>query len=294
MTMLLAAFPDEYDLRITERMLDRLASLAMAFEQYADIKGTNEYVSKMDRYSSFGPMGVWPDGEDVPMDAAVKQYDYSLTQVFYGRGFASSRKLRKYHRFGTVQGWADSLVDSAVATMRTKHAYPLVNAFATVTYGDGKVLCATDHPGSGAATRSNKLASASVLSVAAWEAVLLLGARMTDYRGKADPKVYDQCIVGPDQAPKALKLFGSTKEAFTTDNQENIHTGVTPINETEITSTTAWFGQDSNDRVIKSLFGQEYTPGYYRKNNGDDVFFGEMDFVVGCTHFESIAGTPGA
>jgi len=294
MTMLLTAFPDEYNLNIQERIQDRLGAAPLPHLAYYQVDGTDQYQLLIDRYSSFGAMGVWSDGTDVPTDAAVKQYDVTVTQVFYGRGFAVSRKMVQYNRFNQVQDWADGLTDSAVSTIKTKHAYPLVNAFATVTWGDGKNLCATDHTTSGGASRSNELASPAVLSVASWEALQLLGARLTDYRGKQDPAVFNQCIVGPDQHPAALKIFGSSQQAFTMDNQVNIHQGVQVILEDGITSTTAHFAKSSDRKPLRSFWGMAPTPGFYTKDNGTDVHYIEADFVVTSPSWEGIAGTAGA
>ena len=292
---LLTSFADEYNLNIVERMIDRLSAAgAMPHEQYCRMDGTDQYQTIMDRYSSFGTMGAWRDGEDIPLDIAVKQYDYTLTQVFYGLGFAVSRKFREYHRFNTVQEWADSLTDSSMQRIRTQHAYPLVNAFATVTYGDGKNLCATDHTASGSASRSNELASAAVYSVATWEALQLLGYRLTDYRGKSTPVQFDTVIVGPDQAPAARKIHQSELQAFTMDNQKNVHQGINVIVEDQLTSTTASFALKSDRSPLRSLWGKQPTPGTYRKNNGTDVFYIEADFVVGAPSWEGIAGTAGA
>lgn len=292
--MLLTAFPDEYNFNIMSRIVDRMLSADPAWPKYFKSNDTDKYQELMDAYSSFAAMGEWADGDDVTLDVAVKQYDYTLTQVFYGLGFSVSRKFREYHRFSTVQEWADSLGDSAIATQMAKHVYVLDNAFATVTYGDSSNLCATDHPGSGAATRSNELATPTALSVASWEALNVLGLRLTDYRGKPQPIRFDRCIVSPEDEPTALKLFGSMKEAFTTDNQENIHRGVEVIVEDQLTSTTAHFAQNSQIHELRSLWGKRPTPGYYQKSNKSDVFYLEQDFVVGVRRFEGFAGTAGA
>ena len=123
----------------------------------------------------------------------------------------------------------------------------------------------------------------------------MLGHQLVDFRGKPMPIQFDRCITGPTLAPKAIKLFGSPKEAFTTDNQINAAFGVQPILEDQVTSTTAFWGQKSTAHGLTSLWGMTpLTQSYVKPDNRSAVYFIEMDFVVGVDFFEGIAGTAGA
>ncbi len=79
-------------------------------------------------------------------------------------------------------------------------------AFATKLYGDGKVLCATDHPlaGAGAGTMSNRLAVDSDFSEAALETALIQLGDAVDDNGIKIPI-------------RAQKLIHHTSEEFNVD-----------------------------------------------------------------------------
>jgi hypothetical protein len=301
MTMVLDAFPDEFDANITIRMYERFQNTAMGtvmpHELYARQEDTDNYQEVMDQYSTFGEAVSWADGADVTLDAAEKEYDWTVKQEGWGLGFAVSRHMVRYDKRRTVENWADALADSFIALLRNKHAYILNNAFVGVTYGDGKVLCATDHPTAGGGSRSNVLAVATALSWDSFDDVRILGVQHTDYRGKAMPRHFNQIIVPEQLSMTAKQIIGSPQEPFTTDNQINpvMQLGYGLVTEDRLTSTTAWFLQEQGQHGIVTFTGYPVTfKSYFEQRSESLVHYGESDFKCTVLHWAGIAGTAGA
>jgi hypothetical protein len=301
-TAVLTAFPDEYDLDITKRVQSRFNAAILGgqlpYLRYYDVDTTDLYIVKSDSYSNFQAMGVWSDGADVPLDTPEKKWDSSLTMAFYGRGFKVSRKMVQYHRLNQVRKWANSLGNSAIATARTKHALPLINGFTTFTAPDAVALFSASHTSSGAANRSNLLAAASALSVAALDAIQQVGHAHVTYRGLSSPIEFDQLIFPSELRKTARQAIGSPQEPGTTDNQINVEFGAwEPTLEPELTSATAWFVRKKNfgSENLVSYVGMAFqSRSYQEPSNESLVHYGAMDFTYGAEDWEGTAASAGA
>ncbi len=296
MTSLLTAFPAEYDADIQTRVFDAIGQQPMIWRQYNNVSGTDKYIESLTSYSGFGAAGQWYDGEDLPMDEALKLGDQTMTQVFYGMGFSVSRQLVKYGNLATVQAWAAALGKSVGQTMALTHANTLNNAFSTTFSHFGtKALCSTSHTTSGAGTRSNRLATNGALTPANWEATILLGANWVNYRGLNDPFVVDKMIVPPALRMIARKIQASEQEPDTTDNDINVHKGsfglvVDPL----LSSTSAFFGQAQGHGLV-SIHGQLPRQIRYVDDPSQSLVHGiANDFVNSVRHPDGSVGSSGA
>jgi hypothetical protein len=292
--ILLESFPDEYNKNITRTLMETFKGV-LPHTLYFNMEPTSEYQTILDKYSGFGEAASWADGADVTLDDPIKEFDRTAKQEGYGLGFKVGRHMLRYDMKRIVNKWGKRLGDSFLSLLRTKHAYVLNNAFATVTYGDGKVLCATDHPTAGS-TRSNVLATATALNFASFDSVRLLGVQHVDYRGKPTAIHFDQLIVPEQLTVTAAQIIGSPQQPFTTDNQINPFAGgYSTVTEDRITSSTAWFMQARNNHGLLSLTGYPVTPdAYVEQSSKSLVHYLETDFKVDVEDWPGIAGTAGA
>ena len=293
----LAQFPDEYNLNVQKRIMDRFNGRAATstYPMYYDIEPTSQFQIIGDKYGSFGQMQGWADGADVPIDTAERIWTKTWQQSFYGLGFKVSRKMVQYgSRLNVVNMWADALADSAFELLNTKHVATLNNGFSGNISPDGVDLFDASHPTAGS-TVSNLLAAASALSYAAVEATRLLAAQFVDYRGKSKPYNLDQLIHPPDIYSTAVNLAVNTAEPNTTDRNVNAFSGLSRVEEVKLSSATAWFMRDSMSRNLQSFVGQGFeTSTYLHDPSKSLVHYAEMDFVQGVYDFEGIFASAGA
>jgi hypothetical protein len=264
---------------------------------YFDSRDTDKYQEVFNKQATFGAMGEWPEGEVIPSDSPIDEGNYTMTQTGYGLGFAVGRHMVRYDLVGDVQAWADALADSAIQTLRAKHASVLNNAFSTsYTYREsGVALVSASHTTAGG-TRSNILAAATALSFASYDALMQVAGAHVDYRGKLNPLSPDQLIAPDELRVTATQIKGSQKEPGTTDNDVNPFFGDGPIViEEHLTSATAWFIRDTSMQNMVSRTGLSFrTDKYVDQPTQSLVHYGEMDFAYGAKNWEGLLGSAGA
>ena len=124
----------------------------------------------------------------------------------------------------------------------------LNNAFSGsgVTYGDGKTLCATDHPLVSGGTNSNTPSVAADLNETSLEAAVIQIAGWTDERGLLIAAKPRKLIVPPALQFVATRLLDTEGRVGTADNDLNAlrNNGSIPegysVNH-YLTDTNAWF-----------------------------------------------------
>ncbi len=297
MPQTLLAFPAEYDEDITTRIYQGISQFPMIWKEYNDVSATKKYIESLTSYSGLGPVGQWKDGEDVPMDDILKLGDQTMTQVFYGMGFAITRKAVDYGEgLKRAAQLSAALSKSVGQTLAQSHANTLNNGFTTTFSHFGtKALIATDHTTAGAGTRANELSAATALTPAGWEATLLLGLNWVNYRGLNDPFMVNKMIIPPALRMMAIKLQQSVGEPDTTDNDVNVHRGdFSIIMDPLLSSSTAYFGQAPGHGLI-SLHGKTPTPfSFLDEPSRSIVHAVENDFVNSVLHPDGMVGSLGA
>lgn len=293
---MLVNFAAQYDADIETRIFDGLGEVPAPWKQYFNVEQTAKYVNNTTGYSGMGAVPQWKDGAPLPMDEAAKIFDNTITQLFYGMGFAASRKLVQYGEIAKIMRWAASLGRSLAQTYGQVHADVLNDAFTTTYASLGTVaLISASHGSSGSATRSNILAS-TALTPSALETLIVQGGNHTNYRGLNDPIIFDKLITVPSLRRTAVKILQSDGEPGTADNDINTQKGMFSlvIDPFASDSTTHWFLQSATHGLM-SLHGQLPTPDEYMvRATKSRVYSIEADFAVGVEFWEGMAGSQGA
>jgi phage major head subunit gpT-like protein len=162
-------------------------------------------------------------------------------------GFAITEEAIEDNLYDSLSArYTKALARAMAYTKQVKAATVLNNAFATTTYGDGKVLCATDHPLVSGGTNSNRPTVASDLNETSLEASVIQIGAWTDERGlkiAAQPK---KLIIPSNLQFVATRLLETEGRVATADNDINAlrNNGAIPqgyaINH-YLTDTDAWF-----------------------------------------------------
>ena len=209
----------------------------------------------------FGNAPTKTEGQGVSFDTASESYSARYTHETVALAFALTEEAIEdnlYDRLGAR--YTKALARSMAHTKQVKAAAILNNAFnSSFTGGDGKELCATDHPLSSGGTLSNELSTAADLNETSLENSLIDIANFKDDR--------DMIL-----ALRGMKLIVPTNLQFVADR---------------LMGTPGRVGTSDND--INAVRNMGMVPDGYVVNHfltDTDAFFIKTDCPDGFKHFE--------
>ena len=211
----------------------------------------------------FGNAQTKSEGQSVQFDNATEHYTSRYTHETVTLAFALTEEAMEdnlYDRLGAR--YTKALARSMAHTKQVKAAATLNNAFdSSFTGGDGKELCATDHPLQNGGTFANELSTAADLNETSLENSLIDISTLTDDRGMIIALRGMKLIVPPQLQFVADRLLESTLRPGSADNDVN---------------------------AIKSMgmLPEGYTINHFLTDT--DAFFIKTDAPNGFKHFERL------
>ena len=171
----------------------------------------------------FGNAPTKSEGSGVSFDSANEAYTARYTHETIALAFALTEEAIEdnlYDRLGAR--YTRALARSMAHTKQVKSAETLNNAFdSSFTGGDGKELCATDHPLAMGGTFSNELSTAADLNETSLENALIDISQFVDERNMIIALRGMKLIVPPALKFIADRLMSSTQRPGTADNDVN-------------------------------------------------------------------------
>ena len=210
--------------------------------------------------SGFGNASVKAEGAGVVYDQAQETYTARYTHETVALAFAITEEAIEDNLYDRLSSrYTKALARSMANTKQVKAASVLNNAFdSNFAGGDGKELCADDHPTING-TVSNELATSADLNETSLEQSLIDIAAFTDERGL---KV----------AARGMKLIIPSALQFTADRLMNSQNRV------------ATADNDINAIRNMGMIPQGYVVNHYLTD--DDAFFIKTDVPNGMKYFE--------
>jgi hypothetical protein len=228
--------------------------------------------------SGFGEAPVKTEGAGVAYDQAQEVYTARYTHETIALAFSLTEEAVEDNLYDRLAArYTKALARSMAQTKQIKAADVLNGAFTTSTGGDGKPLCATDHPTLSGPDLANELATSADLSETSLEQALIDIAKFTDERG-----LKSTLRVGTaDNDINAVKNMGMVPQGYTVNHF--------------LTDPDAWFiktdapnGMKMFQRVaIKTGFEGDFDTGNVRYKARERYSFGWSDP-------RGIYGSPGA
>ena len=208
--------------------------------------------------SGFANAPIKAEGTSVSFDNAQETFTARYTHETLALAFAITEEAIEDNLYDRLASrYTKALARSMANTKQVKAANVLNNAFATANGGDGKALCATDHP-IAAGTDRNELSTAADLNETSLEQSLIDIAAMTDERGLKIASQGVKMIVPSALQFTAERLMKSSQRTATADN-------------------------DINAVVSKGMISQGYVVNHYLTDT--DAFFIKTDVPNGLKHF---------
>ena len=208
--------------------------------------------------SGFANAPIKAEGTGVSFDNAQETFTARYTHETLALAFAITEEAIEDNLYDRLASrYTKALARSMANTKQVKAANVLNNAFGTANGGDGKELCATDHP-IVSGTEQNELTTAADLNETSLEQALIDIAALTDERGLKIAARGMKLIVPSALQFTAERLMKSTQRVGTADN-------------------------DINAVVSMGMIPQGYTVNHYLTDT--DAFFIKTDVPNGLKHF---------
>ena len=173
--------------------------------------------------SGFGNAATKSEGAGVTFDTANEVYTSRYTMETIALAFALTEEAMEDNLYDQLGArYTRALARSMSHTKQIKAAAVLNNAFdSSFTGGDGKELCATDHPLGGGGTFRNEFTVAADLNETSLENALIDISQFVDERNMIVALRGMKLIVPPALQFVADRLLESTLRTGTSDNDLN-------------------------------------------------------------------------
>ena len=172
--------------------------------------------------AGFSNAAVKPEGQGVQFDDAQETFTARYTNETIALAFAITEEAIEDNLYDRLASrYTKALARSMASTKNIKGAAVLNNAFdANFAGGDGKALCATDHP-TLAGSFANELTTAAELNETSLEQSLIDIAAFTDERGLKIAAQGTKLIIPSALQFTADRLMNSAGRTGTADNDIN-------------------------------------------------------------------------
>ena len=199
------------------------------------------------KLSGFSAAPVKGEGSAISYDNAQEAWTARYTHETVAMGFSLTEEAIEDNLYDSLSSrYTKALARAMAYTKQVKGAAILNNAFSGTTYGDGKTLCATDHPLVSGGANSNRPAVAADLNETSLEAAVIQIAGWTDERGLLIAAKPSKLVIPPSLQFVATRLLDTELRVSTADNDINAirNNGSIPGGYTVnnyLTDTNAWF-----------------------------------------------------
>ena len=200
------------------------------------------------KLSGFGQAPVKNEGSAIVYDNGQEAWTARYNHETIALGFSLTEEAIEDNLYDSLSArYTKALARAMAYTKQVKAASILNNAFsASYTYGDGKPLCATNHPLVSGGTNSNRPATATDLNETSLEAAVIQIAAWTDERGLLIAAKPRKLVVPPALMFVATRLLETELRVSTADNDINALRSLRSVPDGYtvnhyLTDTNAWF-----------------------------------------------------
>ena len=222
-------------------------------EEHAEIfetESSDRSFEEETKLSGFSAAPVKGEGSAIQYDNAQEAWSARYNHETISMGFSITEEAIEDNLYDSLSSrYTKALARAMAYTKQVKAANILNQAFTgsgNPTYGDGKVLCATDHPLVSGGTNSNRPTTGSDLNETSLEAAVIQIAGWTDERGLLIAAKPRKLIIPPALMFTATRLLETELRVGTADNDLNAIKSNGSIPEGYsvnhyLTDTNAWF-----------------------------------------------------
>ena len=252
--------------------------------------------------SGFGEAPVKGEGAAVIYDTAQESFTSRYTHETVALAFALTEEAIEDNLYDTLSSrYTRALARSMQTTKQVKAANVLKNAFnSSFPGGDGKELCATDHPTVGNVDLKNELTTAADLNETSLEQALI---DIADFKDERNLKVNAQAtklIIPPALQFVADRLMETPGRVSTSDNDINAirNMGMIPqgyVVNHYLTDTDAFFIKTDVPNGLKHFVRTPVSTSMEGDFETGNVRYKARErYSFGFSDWRGIFGSPGA
>tara|TARA_R100000406_G_scaffold3545_1_gene2643 strand:+ start:798 stop:1706 length:909 start_codon:yes stop_codon:yes gene_type:complete len=271
-------------------------------EEIFDTESSERAFEEEVMLSGFGEAPIKGEGAAVVYDTAQESFTSRYTHETIALAFALTEEAIEDNLYDTLSSrYTRALARSMNTTKQVKAANVLNNAFnSSFPGGDGKELCATDHPTVGNIDLRNELSTASDLNETSLEQSLIDIADFKDERGLKINAQATKLIIPPALQFVADRLMESPGRVQTSDNDINAirNMGMVPqgyVVNNYLTDTDAFFIKTDVPNGLKHFIRtpvQTSMEGDFE--TGNVRYKARERYSFGFSDWRGIFGSPGA
>ena len=271
-------------------------------EEIFDTESSERAFEEEVMLSGFGEAPIKGEGAAVVYDTAQESFTSRYTHETIALAFALTEEAIEDNLYDTLSSrYTRALARSMNTTKQVKAANVLNNAFnSSFVGGDGKELCATDHPTVGNIDLRNELSTASDLNETSLDQSLIDIADFKDERGLKINAQATKLIIPPALQFVADRLMESPGRVQTSDNDINAirNMGMVPqgyVVNNYLTDTDAFFIKTDVPNGLKHFVRtpvQTSMEGDFE--TGNVRYKARERYSFGFSDWRGIFGSPGA
>ena len=252
--------------------------------------------------TGFGEAPVKFEGSGVTYDTAQESFTARYSHETIALAFSLTEEAIEDNLYDTLSSrYTRALARSMMTTKNIKGANVLNNAFSSsFVGGDGKELCATDHPTVGNETQRNELSTASDLNETSLEQSLIDIAAFEDERGLKINAQARKLIIPTALQFVADRLLETPGRVGTADNDINAlrNMGMVPEGYTVnhyLTDTDAFFLTTDVPNGLKHFVRSPVSTSMEGDfETGNVRYQARARYSFGFSDWRGIFGSPGA
>ena len=271
-------------------------------EEIFDTESSERAFEEEVMLSGFGEAPTKGEGAAVVYDTAQESFTSRYSHETIALAFALTEEAIEDNLYDTLSSrYTRALARSMNTTKQVKAANVLNNAFnSSFVGGDGKELCATDHPTVGNIDLRNELSKAADLNETSLEQALIDIADFKDERGLKINAQATKLIIPPALQFVADRLMESPGRVSTSDNDINAirNLGMVPqgyVVNNYLTDTDAFFLKTDVPNGLKHFVRtpvQTSMEGDFE--TGNVRYKARERYSFGFSDWRGIFGSPGA
>ena len=275
---------------------------AAEYEEIFDTESSERAFEEEVMLSGFGEAPVKSEGSMVTYDTAQESFTARYSHETIALAFSLTEEAIEDNLYDTLSSrYTRALARSMMTTKNIKGANILNNAFSSSFLGgDGKELCATDHPTVGNETQRNELSTAADLNETSLEQSLIDIAAFEDERGLKINAQARKLIIPTALQFVADRLLETPGRVGTADNDINAvrNMGMVPEGYTVnhyLTDTDAFFLKTDVPNGLKHFVRTPVATNMEGDFETGNVRYKARErYSFGFSDWRAIFGSPGA
>ena len=272
------------------------------YEEIFDTESSERAFEEEVMLSGFGEAPVKSEGSMVTYDTAQESFTARYSHETIALAFSLTEEAIEDNLYDTLSSrYTRALARSMMTTKNIKGANILNNAFSSSFLGgDGKELCATDHPTVGNETQRNELSTAADLNETSLEQSLIDIAAFEDERGLKINAQARKLIIPTALQFVADRLLETPGRTGTADNDINAvrNMGMVPEGYTVnhyLTDTDAFFLKTDVPNGLKHFVRTPVSTNMEGDFETGNVRYKARErYSFGFSDWRAIFGSPGA